>query len=542
VPEGRGTWDDAHENLKRFDPVGGTTLRTALANRGLRIVAIEPNILIKQEIPEEELEHSASKQAGKIGNEAIIVGKLLRGWPSQEKLDWHLDANGLRKARSSVLSIPNSARKVRVALLDTGYDPRHITSPKFFIKGLSTRFLLDGTQDDSAHGASKKSHHGTATMAILAGNEISVDGSAASYLGGAPTTEVFEVAVANDVIVIAVASVAVGLSYAVDNGADVVSISMGGIPSNAWAEAVNRAYEHGTVIIAASGNCVVLPIFGIFRTPTRTVYPAAFSRVLSVPGITASNRSYRWLPMPGGLWPWNWKDILMRGNIGPRRDMEEAVAAFTPNVPWAIWEEPDGYDHRMIRRSGAGTSCATPQVAAAAALWLQAKRPEIEKHYGWRTWQKTESVFAALCNSANFSTDRLYANQHDDHPVGKQFGMGILRADEALHQEVLQNPHPRKEAKAGLRWLDILFPPLRSRKALATSSTERVREGMYQLEAAQLLATSPQLQRLLGEADFNENKGPPDAIKEQFKKALLKEPAASENLKAAIRTSFQRER
>ena len=46
--------------------------------------------------------------------------------------------------------------------------------------------------------------------------------------------------------------------------------------------------------------------------------------------------------------------------------MDTALAAYTPNMPWAEINCPT-----IVDMDGAGTSAATPQVAAAAALWLQ---------------------------------------------------------------------------------------------------------------------------------------------------------------------------
>jgi hypothetical protein len=49
----------------------------------------------------------------------------------------------------------------------------------------------------------------------------------------------------------------------------------------------------------------------------------------------------------------------MAGNYGPRSKMRTAMAACTPNVPWAKFGCAS-----VVRFDGSGTSAATPQVAA----------------------------------------------------------------------------------------------------------------------------------------------------------------------------------
>ncbi len=66
----------------------------------------------------------------------------------------------------------------------------------------------------------------------------------------------------------------------------VVSMSMGGAPSKAWAQAVNSAYEAGITVITASGN-------NINGLPTQhVIYPARFGRVIAACGVTNDLRAY----------------------------------------------------------------------------------------------------------------------------------------------------------------------------------------------------------------------------------------------------------
>ena len=111
--------------------------------------------------------------------------------------------------------------------------------------------------------------------------------------------------------------------------------------------------------------------------------------------------------------------------------MIEAVGAFTPNVPWAKFELQDGSPNVLIGRDGGGTSSATPQVAAAAALWLQKHRSEFAESE-WRSWRKTEAVYQTLFRSADATHDRPYPRHSDGRTVGRYFGNGLLRAERAL--------------------------------------------------------------------------------------------------------------
>ena len=97
-----------------------------------------------------------------------------------------------------------------------------------------------------------------------------------------------------------------------------VTLSMGGLPSRAWGEAVDKAYEAGICICAAAGNHV-----GV--APPRTlVYPARYSRVIAVCGVMADGRPYAGLT-----------GTALEGSFGPDSAMKAAIAAYTPNIPWA---------------------------------------------------------------------------------------------------------------------------------------------------------------------------------------------------------------
>ena len=165
--------------------------------------------------------------------------------------------------------------------------------------------------------------------------------------------------------------------------AHVVTMSMGGLASQAWAEAVNALYELGVFIVTAAGN-------NFRNLPTRNiVYPARFRRVVAACGVMADGRPYSDL-LPN----------IMAGNYGPTSKMATALAAFTPNTPWARLGCSQIVDH-----NGSGTSSATPQVAAAAALWIQKFKTGWEQYP--EGWMRVEAVRKALFDTARLERKRI---------------------------------------------------------------------------------------------------------------------------------------
>jgi hypothetical protein len=232
---------------------------------------------------------------------------------------------------------------VRVGILDTGFDPAHATLPPQLLLELQRDFFdedLDAT-DPGANGFGDNPGHGTATLALLAGGRVRPQGGPAfdDFLGGAPRAEVVPIRIADSVIHFSSDSMAEGIEYAITAGCRVISISMGGLPSRRWAYAVNAAYGLLSAVFAAAGNNIRDGF------PTReTVWPARFNRVVAVCGATADKGPYYERGFDG-----------MQGNFGPAAKMETAIAAYTPNAPWAEMGCRD-----VVSMNGGGTSSATP--------------------------------------------------------------------------------------------------------------------------------------------------------------------------------------
>ena len=386
---------------------------------------------------------------------------------------WHLDAafTGLADARARAAAAAPDAT-IRIAHLDTGYDPEHTARPPRLRLDLQRNFLegepVDDARDPAQRGLLDHPGHGTGTLGILAGGRVTPAASGYRFddtLGGAATAEIVPVRVANSVVQIRTSSVARGIDYAValsgreETRVHVLSMSLGGVASAAWADAVNLAYDSGIVLVAAAGNNISA---GLFAVPTRfIVYPARFHRVVAACGVMADGRPY--FGLPAGT---------MQGNWGPDSKMATAIAAYTPNIAW-----PELGCTSLVDMDGSGTSSAAPQVAAAAALYLQRHAEALfdATRYS-EPWTRVEATRHALFASAEMPVASGSA---------KMLGKGLLRATEAL------NVAPA--AAGALRRTDpdsAMLPFLR----LLTGRGRAAAPGddaMFALEASQLALTWP---------------------------------------------------
>jgi len=389
--------------------------------------------------------------------------------PGQFVIDpmWHLDKkhSQLAAAREEVGGPPGEG--IVIGHLDNGLDARHPAAPPNLAHNdwrANAVGLLQFARGERGKPPPPQqvpeATHGLGTSGILAGGEIEIGekkvrgGRIKAYkglLGGAPYATVVPVRVAPWVFSVGTAELAYALDYASrKQKADVISMSHGGSPTHLWADAVNAAYERGTAMFAAESDFLSFmpdpfPPNG-FILPASPVYPAAFRRVVGVTGVTADYRSYgrntlsRLLRNPLKLVQW-----MLRGSYGadgtstvlfrPSRKPDPSqtkslgqlrpypIAAYSPNIPWLTnGSGKDGKTTYGIRLTGSGTSASTPQVAAAAALWLQKHRREFS-YKEWHQWQKVEAVYYALLKSAD---------QRGKGGPDKYLGAGLLRAKDAL--------------------------------------------------------------------------------------------------------------
>src|SRR5262245_44546773 len=261
LPDGAATpWDLAHAQV-------AAQLGVAESD----VVFAEPDLVhnIFRDGNEEEM-RNALAAAGT--NCTPIDQDATRGKPTGPGFAWHLgdDFTQLGRARSAV---PFNNPRTRIAHIDTGYDPNHIVRPAHILTMLERNFV-EGENPGSAQDPNRggmlldNSGHGPGTLSILAGGLVPPPHNV--VLGGAPEADILPLRVASSVVLLRTSALARALDYAIQQQVDVITMSMGGLPSQAWAEAVDRVYEAGICYCAAAGNHTGdLP-------PRVLVYPARY--------------------------------------------------------------------------------------------------------------------------------------------------------------------------------------------------------------------------------------------------------------------------
>ncbi len=241
-----------------------------------------------------------------------------------------------------------TGKGVVVAVLDSGVDASHPDLAGQVLPGVD---LVDGTSD----GRTDPVGHGTTVASLIAGRRDD-----AGVVGIAPDAKILPVRVLDRNNRYEDASVvARGLRWAVDNGAHVVNLSLGGFAySDVLANALAYAAERDVVVVACTGNLAQ-------STGERQVwYPAREPGVLAVAGLrnpTVQQSAAGWLDRSAAQ---AGSDDLWTGSLtGPQTILSAPAVGLTGAKPSGYWRVQ-------------GTSFAAPLVTGAAAL-VRSKDPTL---------------------------------------------------------------------------------------------------------------------------------------------------------------------
>ncbi|MEB3196256.1 MAG: S8 family serine peptidase [Candidatus Sericytochromatia bacterium] len=263
---------------------------------------------------------------------------------------WHLS-----RARFPQAWAASRGKGVTVAVIDSGVDPNHPDLKANLlplideVTAMGRKDVIDGKNFDGmdSHG------HGTHVSGLIA----AVTRPDGSISGGAPESKILPVKVTPLSGETDDATIAKGIRDAVDQGARVLNLSIGGPePSPILLEALNYAILKGALPVIAAGN-----------DGGRVNFPAAYPGVVAVGSITDSGKVADYSCRGEGL-------VIVAPGGGQTGGREGSPLLSTmPTYP--------AFGSSSARAGNgtgtlAGTSMAAPLVSAAAAL-VMARFPEL---------------------------------------------------------------------------------------------------------------------------------------------------------------------
>ncbi|MDG4761557.1 type VII secretion-associated serine protease mycosin [Micromonospora sp. WMMD710] len=279
---------------------------------------------------------------------------------------WQLD-----ELRAETAWRSSTGRGVTVAVIDSGVDANHPDLVGQVLPGKDLVGVAGGAGPDPVG-------HGTTVAGLIAGRKDDKRG----VVGLAPDARILPVRVLDernrydDALI-----VAQGVRWAVDHGARVINLSLGGSgDSPALAAALDYAFARDVVVVACTGNLAT-------SIDLKVWYPAREPGVIAVSGLERNS------------------DNLWSGSITGR-----ATALAAPANGLVGARPPSGYWRVQ------GTSFAAPLVAATAAL-VRSRYPQM---------------------SAGEVVNRLLVTARDIGPTGRddRFGYGVVDPVAALTAQV----------------------------------------------------------------------------------------------------------
>jgi subtilisin family serine protease len=236
---------------------------------------------------------------------------------------------------TQAMSSSKSARGIKVAVLDTGFDLVH---PDFEGRNVTPMSFISGEDVQDGHG------HGTHCIGTSCGPRTPATGP---RYGVAYEADIFAGKVLSNAGSGSDAGIIAGINWAVVNRCPVISMSLGADIMQEhppYTVAGRRALQRGSLIIAAAGN----------NADRRSGNPGFVGAPANSPTIMAVGALEHNL----GMAFFSARSLPARGG-----QVDIAGPGFQVLSSWPV---PTRY------RSISGTSMATPHVAGIAALWAEA--------------------------------------------------------------------------------------------------------------------------------------------------------------------------
>lgn len=295
--------------IKRLFAAAGVTLDLAVPQIRAYLVSVDPSRRA-QALAALRGSTAVSSASREIVSGATDVDPNDTDWPEQ----WGLRLVGFPR----VWTQTRGSSRLIVAVVDTGVDPAQPDLRGALVPGYDFANSDADPRDD--HG------HGTAVAGVIAARSDNREGVAGicSSCSIMPVKVLDSRGSGDDTVI------AAGIVWAVDHGARVINLSLGGPGTTSELDgAVAYAVRKGAVVVGAAGNSGTSTPF----------YPAASPGAISVAATTVSDHGYPWSNFG------SWVNVAAPGcNVAPVLS--------------------GGYG------TFCGTSSATPVVAGLAALEL----------------------------------------------------------------------------------------------------------------------------------------------------------------------------
>ncbi len=353
---------------------------------------------------------------------------------------WHLEKSQLKQARDSVEKWGYHTNKVKVAIFDTGFDTTHRFAPSsLIIKGTRNTIKSDEDITDRTNKSGFIHRinygHGTGTSSILAGRKGKFPNNGKEdYFGGNPFCDLYLYRMSNGSPTLNYEAMRKAFLIAIKDSVDIISMSLGGLPSLQAKKAISRTYWNGIVVVTAAGNnfkgwgCKRIPSRLKWVAGNKVVFPASEIEPICVTGVTGDDKPYAFehYPKPTND---NCEFEMEHMQISYEKKLipSNTIAAYSPNITWPVI----GKDS-IVRYSGGGTSAPVPQVAAAISLWMQRYKNELEQlnfNYGFDKIKLIKSIL--------FSTAQKL-EEYEPY-IGSN---GVIRAYDFLNTSPLNSNPP----------------------------------------------------------------------------------------------------